>query len=220
MNNNLQSPKIILERMKKYQDFFKDKLKEETNPEEIEYIKDDIKCLDDYLDISARYLSRVVNFQKQKTIMKKTISDNEDFKKEWENFDRGRSKIHTGCVINLAILDRICKNNDLEPIYGNFGEYLKDTKDLTKNKSEMSSEDKQLRRNIGNFSLYFAGYYTLGVFLDNDRELEDYIIKEGSTDSKQILQDIENAASKIKKPLNKFLHEVTEVDSDLVEDCR
>lgn len=80
---------------------------------------DDRECLDlmeDLISSASDYVRRV-NVLEIGLMVGKYNKDGDEYKEYIEKLDKLRSNAHNSVITNVKIINRLCRNNNLEPIY-------------------------------------------------------------------------------------------------------
>jgi hypothetical protein len=101
-----------------------EKIKERIN-KLIEAIKEDpdmLALIQEMVDSCANYVDTVVNMENAITIARFKIDDPSEYRAHVQRLDQSRRIAHNVLISNVRIVDRLCKVNKVEPVYGGHDE--------------------------------------------------------------------------------------------------
>jgi len=96
------------------------KIKERINAL-LEKIKDDpdlVSLVRDMVDSCANYVDTVVNMENMINIYRFRTEDPAEFRIMVQRLDQSRRIVHNSVISNVRIIDRLCKLNNVELVYG------------------------------------------------------------------------------------------------------
>lgn len=96
------------------------KIKERINAL-LEVVKDDadqISLVKNLISSCSHYVDVVVNTENSINIARFKINDPADYREYVQQLDKSRRIAHETVISNVHIVDRLCKLNKVEPIYG------------------------------------------------------------------------------------------------------
>jgi len=96
------------------------KIKERINAL-LEKIKDDpdlVSLVRDMVDSCANYVDTVVNMENMINIYRFRTEDPAEFGIMVQRLDQTRRFVHNSVISNVRIIDRLCKLNNVELVYG------------------------------------------------------------------------------------------------------
>lgn len=152
-------PDVVLKRLKEYKRHFSEKINNETDEEEKEFDIEDLAKIDECVENMCKYSMSVISFSSTNATIRRE-NDGEIANELLEENDRERSRCHSKVIKNVVLIDRICQREKLPIVFdlsdefqGNYAPLLPTTPE---EKSHMTPREREKRREIGNFALYFA----------------------------------------------------------------
>mgnify|MGYP001383624584 FL=1 len=100
------------------------KIKERINAL-LEKIKDDpdlVSLVRDMVDSCANYVDTVVNMENAINVYRFRVEDPSELRVMIQRLDQTRRIVHNTVISNVRIVDRLCKINGVEPVFGGLDE--------------------------------------------------------------------------------------------------
>ena len=100
------------------------KIKERINAL-LEKIKDDpdlVSLVRDMVDSCANYVDTVVNMENVINVYRFHVEDPSELRVMIQRLDQTRRIVHNTVISNVRIVDRLCKINGVEPVFGGLDE--------------------------------------------------------------------------------------------------
>jgi len=116
--------RIFKEKQKKKGEADMDKIKERINAL-LEKIKDDpdlVSLVRDMVDSCANYVDTVVNMENAINVYRFRVEDPSELRVMIQRLDQTRRIVHNTVITNVRIVDRLCKINGVEPVFGGLDE--------------------------------------------------------------------------------------------------
>jgi len=100
------------------------KIKERINAL-LKKIKDDpdlVSLVRDMVDSCANYVDTVVNMENAINVYRFRVEDPSELRVMIQRLDQTRRIVHNTVISNVRIVDRLCKINGVEPVFGGLDE--------------------------------------------------------------------------------------------------
>lgn len=166
-----QNPDAILNRVVNIKTLLKEKLEKEQNEEEKEYLQMDIRSIDNIFESLEAY-TRAVFLDEEKNLdlkrMKNTFNSVEEYQYKFEEIEKSRKSKHDTLIRAIKMADQTCIIHGVEPIYGELGEYAKDTSGLMGKENYNKPGVKECRRKLANWGFDFVLATTVALVVEKD----------------------------------------------------
>lgn len=164
-----ENPVRVLKRINAYKDKVQSVYETTVEEEERENASDDLSLVDDLFSALANYTSSVFTDQDNRQnseYIRKNSNSIKDYQDIMTKSDVTRKMHHDTLIRTMAMLDRLCGVYGTEPIYGEFGPYLKDTSMLTDKKNYSVPGVLEKRKEITSWATDLSVSCTAALSLD------------------------------------------------------
>ncbi len=207
-----ENPNYILKRIANYKEAIESEYAKASDEQTKKYLDLDLEILNDFLKSLANYTASVFNDKfntKNRELIKSNCNSISEYQDIIKQADNSRRAAHNSLITSMAILDRTCQFYNVEPIYGQFGDYLEDSSKLINSKDSKAQEK---RRQITSWATDFTIACTAGASLGiepNDIEhncspnlFESISSKLRTIGEKGMVNEINNMVDSSKKDKN------------------
>ena len=166
VKNDFPDVDRVLSKLRNYVRTLEQKKEAEKDPEEKEWIQEDMHYVDDFITAISRYLDSVCNGEDRIERANQQYSEVEDIQAIVKMEDEKRTLYHSNIIRTMMMIDKTALSYGIDKVFdysGEFTNFSQLTPNSPEEKSRMSMEARIKRREMGNFGLYIAASVTAGI---------------------------------------------------------